>query len=113
MAEALEPLGLTHVQFVLQAGTRWLCEQEGPPRRRELAAHAGTDPMMTSRVVRALAAEQLLRRTRDPTDARALLLGPRPSGRVLALRVVAVAEAADEAPVTDVAVRARPAMRRR
>ena len=37
MAEALEPLGLTHVQFVLLASTWWLCEHDGPPRQRDLA----------------------------------------------------------------------------
>ena len=71
MAEALEPLGITHVQFVLLASTWWLCENAEPPRQRDLAEHAGTDPMMTSQVVRALEAKGLLVRGVDPDDRRA------------------------------------------
>jgi DNA-binding MarR family transcriptional regulator len=72
MTGALRPLGLTHVQFVVLASTWWLTHValEAPTQRR-LADQAGTDPMMTSQVLRALEAKNLLTRSADPTDARA------------------------------------------
>ena len=50
---ALKPFGLTHVQFVLLASLTWLDSVE-PVTQQALAAHAGTDPMRTSQVLRAL-----------------------------------------------------------
>lgn len=72
---ALRPHGLTHVQFVLLAGTWWLTEQDGPPTQRELARHAGSDPMMVSQVLRRLEGKGLVKRTADPIDARAKRVG--------------------------------------
>ncbi len=97
MADALTPLGLTHVQFVLLASTWWLAEHEGPPRQRDLAEHAGTDPMMTSQVARTLEAKGLLVREPDPDDGRAWRLRPTPEGTALAARAVRAVEDADEA----------------
>ena len=97
MVEALEPLGLTHVQFVLLASTWWLCENGGPPRQRDLAQHAGTDPMMTSQVARTLESKGLLVREADPDDGRAWRLRPTRAGTALARRAIAAVESADSA----------------
>jgi len=70
MRAALDPHGLTHVQFVLLASCWWLTDHGGPPTQRQLADHAGTDAMMTSQVVRALADNGLVTRTRDAADGR-------------------------------------------
>jgi DNA-binding MarR family transcriptional regulator len=93
---ALRPLGLTHVQFVLLASVWWLASvaKEDPTQRR-VADHAGTDPMMTSQVLRALEARRLITRDPDPDDSRARRLGITPGGAALARRAVAVVEAAD------------------
>ncbi|MGN8027589.1 MarR family winged helix-turn-helix transcriptional regulator [Microbacterium sp. 22242] len=93
---ALKPLELTHVQFVLLASTWWLTEVAGErPSQKRIAEHAGTDPMMTSQVVRALAARGLLRRTPDPTDSRARIVDVTPEGAALAARAVRVVEDTD------------------
>lgn len=93
---ALKPLGLTHVQFVLLASTWWLTRVAGEtPSQRRIAEHAGTDPMMTSQVIRALEAKELLRREPDPSDSRAKLVDITPAGARLAQRAVKVVEAAD------------------
>ena len=110
MAEALEPLGLTHVQFVLLASTWWLCEHDGPPRQRDLADHAGTDPMMTSQVLRTLESKGLLVREADPADGRAWRLRPTKSGSALARRAVAAVEDADTAYFERVPQRSRAGM---
>ena len=62
---ALQPFGLTHVQFVLVASLAWL-GAEGPVTQRQLADHAGTDPMMTSQVVRTLVDKGLRRAVAPP-----------------------------------------------
>jgi DNA-binding MarR family transcriptional regulator len=107
MADALAPYDITHVQFVLLASTWWLCEHDGPPRQRDLADHAGTDPMMTSQVVRALVAKDLLVREVDPDDGRAWRVRPTKAGTDLARRAVAAVESADTAYFDQVPTRSR------
>ena len=85
MRAALARHDLTHVQFVLLASLWWLQEHGGgPPTQAGLAEHAGTEEMMTSQVLRRLAARGLLRRDPDPADGRARRLGLTPAGRELA-----------------------------
>ena len=111
MVETLKPFELTHVQFVLLASTWWLCDNGGPPRQCDLAEHAGTDPMMTSQVVRALADAGLVSRTPDPLDARAMLVTTTRAGRALAPKAVAAVEAADREFFAVVPARAQPGLR--
>jgi DNA-binding MarR family transcriptional regulator len=111
ITEALAPLGLTHVQFVLLASTWWLCEHDGPPRQRDLAEHAGTDPMMTSQVARALVTKGLLVREVDPDDGRAWRLRPTKAGTDLARRAVALVEDADTSYFDAVPARHRAGLR--
>jgi DNA-binding MarR family transcriptional regulator len=93
---ALKPFGLTHVQFVLLASLTWL-DAEGPVTQRSLAAHAATDEMMTSQVLRALEAAGLVERGPHPSDRRARALQVTPAGRELANRAVVAVEACDRA----------------
>jgi DNA-binding MarR family transcriptional regulator len=95
---ALKPLGLTHVQFVLLVSTWWLTRVAGEhPSQRRIADHAGTDPMMTSQVLRVLASKGLIVRESDPSDSRALRIGITKQGVDLALRAVKIVEAVDAA----------------
>lgn len=94
---ALAPYGLTHVQFVLLASLWWLVEHgTRQPIQADLAEHAGTDPMMTSQVVRKLAVRGLVGRQPDPADSRALRLTVTEAGRTLLAGALADVEAADE-----------------
>ena len=96
IAAALRPLDLTHVQFVLLAVLWWFVTvRKEQPSQRALAEQAGTDPMMTSQVVRALERKGLVVREPDPNDSRARRLGLTASGRRLARRAIDVVEAAD------------------
>jgi DNA-binding MarR family transcriptional regulator len=93
---ALKPLDLTHVQFVLLASTWWLTHVAGEtPSQRRLAEHAGTDPMMTSQVLRALQAKGLIARTAHPDDSRARSISVTRRGATVAKQAVSVVEAAD------------------
>jgi DNA-binding MarR family transcriptional regulator len=95
---ALVPLELTHVQFVLLASTWWAGEKlDQLPSQRTLADYAGTDPMMTSQVVRALEKRGLVQRTADPADARSRLIAVTLAGADLAPRAIEVVEAVDRA----------------
>ncbi len=91
---ALRPFDLTHVQFVLLASLTWL-DSDTPVTQRALAAHARTDPMMTSQVLRTLEAKGLVVRGPHPTDARARALTATPRGAELANAANASVEAVD------------------
>ena len=93
---ALKPFGLTHVQFVLAAALTWL-GADGPVTQRRLAEFAGTDPMMTSQVVRALSRRDLVVRTAHPDDGRAWSLSITEDGAGLVNRAIVAVEDCDEA----------------
>lgn len=95
LRRTLQPYALTHVQFVLLATLAWL--PEPPVTQRGLADHARTDPMMTSQVIRALEARDLLRREPHPDDARARSVSITPAGLRLVNRANAAVETADAA----------------
>jgi DNA-binding MarR family transcriptional regulator len=96
IAAALRPLDLTHVQFVLLAVLWWFVTVRGErPSQRALADQSGTDPMMTSQVLRALERKGMVDRRRHPEDSRAVQLDLTAAGRRLARRSIAVVESAD------------------
>lgn len=91
---ALDPLGLTHVQFVLLASLLWLAmtEPDEPVTQARLARHARTDAMMTSQVARALEERRLLARVPHPTDTRAKCLELTSKGEELVRRAFPLVE---------------------
>ncbi|WP_054045969.1 MarR family winged helix-turn-helix transcriptional regulator [Alloactinosynnema sp. L-07] len=94
MRAALAPHELTHVQFVLLAAAWWL-GKEGPPTQQAIAAHAGTDSMMTSQVLRKLAERGLVTRDEDPADARARRIAVTQEGLALLTPALADVERVD------------------
>ena len=102
IAQALRPLDLTHVQFVLLACTWWLNEQGERPTQIALAAQAGTDIKMTSQVVRSLERKKLIEREIDAADTRARRLQVTKRGATLALRAIAIVEQVDSAFFADI-----------
>jgi DNA-binding MarR family transcriptional regulator len=97
MRAALAPHDLTHVQFVLLASLWWLVGHSGPPSQQRLAEQAGTDPMMTSQVLRKLADRGLVSRSVDPADSRARLLELTADGKALVAKAMKDVEDADAA----------------
>jgi DNA-binding MarR family transcriptional regulator len=82
---------------VLLASLWWLGDHEDhPPTQARLAQQAGTDPMMSSQVIRKLEARGLLERSADPADSRARQLRLTAAGRALVTRALADVERADE-----------------
>lgn len=94
---ALAPFDLTHVQFVLLASLTYLTGADGgePVMQRDLAAHAATDPMMTSQVLRALEGKGLVERRDHPSDRRAKSLVPTKPGVALVNRAIVAVESCD------------------
>ena len=97
MADALQQHDLTHAQFVLLASTWWLNGQDERPSQSRLSELTGSDPRMTSEVVRRLAAKGLLEREQDPSDSRAKVLRVTPLGAAVAVAAIGSVEAADAA----------------
>jgi DNA-binding MarR family transcriptional regulator len=95
ISQALAPLDLTHVQFVLLACTWWLNRQGQRPSQVALASFAGTDVKMTSQVLRSLERKGLMERDVDRADTRALRLRVTRQGARLAPRAIAVVERVD------------------
>ncbi|EQA36308.1 transcriptional regulator, MarR family [Leptospira inadai serovar Lyme str. 10] len=92
----LEPLGLTHAQFVLLAVTYWLqCSQEETTQIR-ISDQAKTDPMTTSTVLRTLERKKLVRRFAHNSDTRAKLVEVTNEGQKLLQEAVHQVEAFDE-----------------
>ena len=92
---ALEPLDLTHVQFVLLAGLGWLARTSPAVTQVQLAHHARTDVMMTSEVVRTLEKKELIQRTPHPVDTRAKCLVLTPLGEDRLQQAIQIVEAVD------------------
>jgi DNA-binding MarR family transcriptional regulator len=95
VSEALAPLGLTHVQFVLLACAWWLGEQGQRPNQMTIAAQAATDVKMTSEILRKLEARGLLHRGVDDRDTRAKVITVTAGGAELARQAITVVEDAD------------------
>ena len=91
---ALQPLGLTHTQFVVLAVVTWFGSEE-PLTQMRISQLTGSDPMTVSQVVRTLVSSRHLRRTAHPTDTRAKVIQVTEAGRTLAQKAVGVVEAVD------------------
>lgn len=95
--QALEPLALTHMQFVLLFSCHWLVSKGGGAEitQVQLAQYARVDVNVTSQGLRVLEHKGYITRCAHPTDTRAKVIAPTPAGTELALRAVQVVEAAD------------------
>ena len=91
---ALQPLGLTHTQFVMLAVVTWFSTQ-APLTQARLSQLTGSDPMTTSQTVRTLLANGLVERAAHPTDTRAKVISVSDTGRALAHKAVQVVEEVD------------------
>ena len=97
IAAALEPVGLTHSQFVLLACTQWLEERGDGASQVMVATQAGMDVKTTSQVLRRLERAGLVSRQPDPKDARARIVTMTAAGRDVGARATRLVEDADEA----------------
>ncbi|WP_285643843.1 MarR family transcriptional regulator [Lentzea sp. NBRC 102530] len=73
---ALDPLGLTHAQYVVLSSLAALDR----PSQRELADHTGLEPLYVSKLARSLEAAGFITRVRDTVDTRTMRLALSPRG---------------------------------
>ncbi|MBZ4486522.1 MarR family transcriptional regulator [Microbacterium sp. cx-55] len=84
----LEPLGLTHPQYLVMLAL-W---EQSPRALGELAAELAMEPATLSPLVKRLEAQGRVTRTRRPSDERVLEIGLTGEGRDLRTRALAVPE---------------------
>jgi DNA-binding MarR family transcriptional regulator len=94
---ALEPLNLTHMQFVLLAASAWLNHGDEAVTQVRIAAQAKVDVVMTSQVLRTLESKGLISRLQHPTDTRAKVIALTPAGKKLVRTAIGVVEREDKA----------------
>ncbi|MEV6242340.1 MarR family transcriptional regulator [Lentzea sp. NPDC051838] len=83
---ALDPLGLTHAQYVVLSSLLALDR----PTQRELADHTGLEALYVSKLARSLEASGFVGRTRDKVDTRAVRLELTARGREVVEPAVAL-----------------------
>lgn len=69
--KVLEPLGLTHVQFIVLASINLLSVQEEIVTQAEVSRFAAIDENMTSQVIKAMKEKGMVEQGPHPTDSRA------------------------------------------
>lgn len=90
VASALAGMSLTHVQFLVLSSAWWLGREGKVPNQREIAAHAGLEPVLTSQILKVLERDGHISRERDTQDARAMRVRVTPGGKQLARRCVVI-----------------------
>lgn len=94
--KTLEPLGLTHSQFVLMASIHWLTLHKQEVTQVLLSNSTKIDPMTTSTVLRTLQAKGFLDRQEHLTDTRAKTITLTGSGVKIIKQAVKKVEAFDQ-----------------
>lgn len=93
---ALLEADMTHLQYIVLGSTLWLTRTGKPPSQARLAQFCAMDPMLISKVVRALERKQAIRRAPDPRDTRSKLLTLTDEGVAIILRCIPLVERAYE-----------------
>ncbi|HMV41420.1 MAG TPA: MarR family transcriptional regulator [Leptospiraceae bacterium] len=94
--KALDPLGLTHSQFVLLASIFWLILHNEEVTQIKLSDHTKIDPMTTSTVLRTLQAKGYLKRKEHTTDTRAKTVILTKEGEEITKQAVKIVEKFDK-----------------
>jgi DNA-binding MarR family transcriptional regulator len=93
LEQALAELDLTHLQYVLLCLSGYLASHGEVPSQARIAAAAGLDKMMVSKVVRLLEEKGYVARAPHPDDPRANRVDVTNSGREVLLRALPLARA--------------------
>jgi len=71
---ALDPLDLTHTQFIVMAALAWLSRKSDTVTQIDIANQGNADRMMVSKVVQTLEGKKFITRHEHPTDTRATII---------------------------------------
>lgn len=81
--KVLDPLDLTHTQFVLLAALGWLSRTSNEVSQVDIARQSNADRMMVSKVLRTLEEKDFITRQGHETDTRAKIIRLTRSGEVV------------------------------
>ncbi|GAB3513340.1 hypothetical protein GCM10027341_55290 [Spirosoma knui] len=95
--QVLDPLDLTHTQFVLLCALAWLSRDSDQVTQVDIAHQGNADTMMVSKVLRTLEAKQFITRHEHPTDTRAKTIRLTPEGEAVLQKAIISVETADSA----------------
>lgn len=91
----LDPIGLTHTQFILLATTAWLSNKSENITQVDIANLNNFDRMMVSKVLRTLETKKLITRQEHGTDTRAKIVKITTQGKKVLQLALTQAEKAD------------------
>lgn len=91
----LDPLNLTHTQFVLLSSLTWLSRENDSVTQVDIANLSNTDRMMVSKVLRTLEVKKFITRREHPTDTRAKIIKLTQQGAEVLQKAVVQVERAD------------------
>jgi DNA-binding MarR family transcriptional regulator len=93
--KALEPRGITHVQFVIMAVTMWLAETKQATTQIAIIRQSALDKMTVSASLKKLVAYGLVKRNEHKQDTRAKVVSLTAKGKALISGLVPIIEAID------------------
>jgi DNA-binding MarR family transcriptional regulator len=91
----LDPLNLTHTQFVLMSSLAWLSRENDSVTQVDIANLSNSDRMMVSRVLRLLEEKQFITRQKHQRDTRAKIIKLTPTGEEVLQKAIVEVENAD------------------
>ena len=95
LKKVLDPLNLTHTQFVLLAALGWLSKKNNAVTQVDIANQSNADRMMVSKVLRTLKEKKFISRQEHPTDTRAKVIKLTNEGAEVLQKALTAVEDAD------------------
>lgn len=95
LKKVLDPLDLTHTQFVLLAALGWLSKTSDAVTQVEIADQSNSDRMMVSKVLRTLEEKRFITRNEHKTDTRAKTIRLTNTGKTVLQEAIKKVEDAD------------------
>lgn len=95
LKKVLDPLDLTHTQFVLLTSIAWLTNKSENVTQVEIANLNNFDRMMVSKVLRTLQTKKLITRQEHATDTRAKIVNLTTDGKKVLQTALTKVEEAD------------------
>lgn len=93
--KVLDPLDLTHTQFVLMAALAWLSRENDAVTQVDIARQSNADRMMVSKVLRTLEEKKFITRQEHEKDTRAKTIRLTTSGEIVLQKALKEVESTD------------------
>lgn len=95
LKRVLDPLDLTHTQFILLCALAWLSRESDAVTQIDIANQGNADRMMVSKVLRTLEDKKFITRHEHPTDTRAKTIRLTATGEKILQKAIISVENAD------------------